>query len=104
MKREKGSNGNYVCPCCGYATLGEVDEYEICKLCFWEDDGQDNPQEDESWGGPNKLSLSDARINFLNIGAGDPKDLPHVRAPIQSDENIRNYKLANGKVIVNENT
>lgn len=30
----------YTCPCCGYKTLDEepTDTYEICKICFWEDD------------------------------------------------------------------
>ena len=104
MKREKGKNGNYVCPCCGYATLGEIDEYEICHLCFWEDDGQDDPQENENWGGPNKLSLAEARANYINIGACDPKDLTNVKAPNSNDENIRNYKLVNGKAVENKNT
>jgi hypothetical protein len=29
----------YTCPCC-YKTLGEEppDTYEICEICFWEDD------------------------------------------------------------------
>lgn len=27
------------CPCCGYRTLRERGDYEICKICFWEDDG-----------------------------------------------------------------
>ena len=104
MEREKGRNGSYACPCCGFATLDSVDEYEICKICFWEDDGQDDPQENESWGGPNKLSLAEARVNFINAGSSDTKDLPHVRAPSSSDENIRNYKLVNGKAIARKNT
>ena len=55
----------HTCPCCGYPTLGERAHYEICDLCSWEDDGQDNPEADEVWGGPNyHLSLSQARQNF----------------------------------------
>jgi len=53
------------CPCCGYPTLSEQGAYEICSLCTWEDDGQDDPHADEVWGGPNKdYSLSEARVNF----------------------------------------
>ena len=31
----------YPCPCCGYLTLGDEHRggYEICPVCFWEDDG-----------------------------------------------------------------
>jgi hypothetical protein len=56
----------YTCPCCGYPTLEvRVRGYEICDLCGWEDDGQDDPNADEVWGGPNyQLSLSQARSNF----------------------------------------
>jgi hypothetical protein len=56
----------YPCPCCGYPTLEiQVRGYEICSLCGWEDDGQDDPDADRVWGGPNyELSLSEARSNF----------------------------------------
>src|SRR5882672_7012990 len=59
------------CPCCGYTTLHERACYEICVLCEWEDDGQDDLRADEVWGGPNhNLSLTEARRNFrehLNV-------------------------------------
>ena len=55
------------CPCCGYPTLTERAAYEICLLCNWEDDGQDDDSADEVWGGPNAdYSLSEARRNFKN--------------------------------------
>ena len=56
---------SYTCPCCGYPTLAERGGYEICEICNWEDDGQDDPHADEVWGGPNgDYSLSEARANF----------------------------------------
>lgn len=55
----------YKCPCCGYLTLEERSSWEICRLCNWEDDGQDDHHADEVWGGPNRdYSLSEARENF----------------------------------------
>lgn len=56
----------YLCPCCGYPTLEEKrPSWDICELCDWEDDDQDDPKADEVWGGPNKLlSLTEARNNF----------------------------------------
>ena len=55
----------YTCPCCGYPTLSERGGYEICRLCDWEDDGQDDPDADKVYGGPNKgYSLTAARENF----------------------------------------
>ena len=57
------------CPCCGLPTLSDRRSYEICNVCWWEDDGQDEPRAAEVWGGPNgKNSLSAARTNFLSHG------------------------------------
>lgn len=59
----------YTCPCCGQATMGARGTYEICDVCDWEDDGQDDH---DSWvvrGGPNgSLSLDDARERFDTSG------------------------------------
>lgn len=58
MKRE-------TCPCCGYPTLEERAAYDICRLCNWEDDGQDDSSANKVWGGPNgDYSLTAARKNF----------------------------------------
>ena len=55
---------------------------EICPVCFWHDDGQDEHDADEVRGGPNYgLSLSQARQNFRRIGASSERVLPHVRQP-----------------------
>lgn len=54
-----------MCPCCGYLTLDARAEYDICELCNWEDDGQDDESADEVRGGPNAdYSLAEARRNF----------------------------------------
>ncbi len=53
------------CPCCRYPTLTERGGYDICCLCNWEDDGQDNADADDVRGGPNgSYSLTEARDNF----------------------------------------
>jgi hypothetical protein len=53
------------CPCCGYPTLSRPAAFEICRLCDWEDDGQDDAAADEVWAGPNGgYSLAQARWNF----------------------------------------
>ena len=70
------------CPCCGFRTLGERGSYEICSVCYWEDDGQDDADADVVRGGPNRgLSLTEGRANYLRCGASDPKDSAHVRPP-----------------------
>jgi hypothetical protein len=47
--------------------LRERAQSELCLLCDWEDDGQDDADADEIRGGPNgDLSLSEARENFAD--------------------------------------
>ena len=45
--RGDGTFMDNTCPCCGYPTLTERAGYEVCRICAWEDDGQDNHNEDE---------------------------------------------------------
>ena len=72
----------YRCPCCGYGTLPERGADDICPVCFWEDDGQDDQDADTVRGGPNgSLSLAQARRNFREFGASDRDHLRNVRRP-----------------------
>jgi hypothetical protein len=51
-------------------------------VCFWHDDGQDDPYADEVWDGPNGwLSLTLARDNYRRIAAFDDAWRSRVRAP-----------------------
>ena len=79
----KDNDGKFArCPCCGYRTIEGGADYEICPVCFWEDDGQDDSDADEVRGGPNyELSLTQARQNFREFGACSRRVLQHVRKP-----------------------
>lgn len=60
--------------------------YEICPICFWEDDGQDDIEADFVWGGPNgQLSLTQARANFLKFAACEKEMIPNVRKPLPEE-------------------
>jgi Cysteine-rich CPCC len=60
--------------------------FEICEVCFWEDDGQDDPDADAALGGPNGgLSLTDARRNFAAFGACDERHRRSVRDPLPDE-------------------
>lgn len=50
-----------VCPCCHYKTLPSRGEYEICRLCGWEDNGV---EELEKYSGPNHMTLGEAQEKF----------------------------------------
>lgn len=69
----------FLCPCCHFPTLTERRGYEICALCNWEDDGQDDHNADKVLGGPNKdYSLAEARENFKNyLTSYRPSDTWH---------------------------
>ena len=70
------------CPCCGCKTLTTRTMFEICEVCFWEDDGQDDGDIDECRGGPNgSLSLRQARANYLQLGACEENMIANVRPP-----------------------
>ncbi|GGK46377.1 membrane protein [Planomonospora parontospora subsp. parontospora] len=80
-------DGPYACPCCGYVTLDERGGFEICPVCFWEDDGQDDPDADVVLGGPNgRLSLTQARRNFLTSGACEEAMRDHVRPSLPEEQ------------------
>jgi hypothetical protein len=65
----KRTDGLFHCPCCGFPTLDERAVYDICVICWWEDDGQDDHGSNLDKGGPNHgSSLDHARKNFLDHG------------------------------------
>lgn len=76
----------YTCPCCGYKTLDEEPPgtYDICSICFWEDDGvqQSDPDYD---GGANNPSLRQAQKNYLVFGACEDGCIEFVRKPNEKD-------------------
>ena len=75
-------DGPYACPCCGYLTLDERGMDQICPVCCWQDDGQDDHDAVTIRGGPNKeLSLAQARRNFARFGASADRRLERVRPP-----------------------
>ncbi len=70
------------CACCGNLTIGERACYEICPVCFWEDDGHGEDEAHNVWGGPNGMfSLAQARLNFQKFGAYDPEKASMTRMP-----------------------
>jgi len=90
------------CPCCGYRTLNEPSSYDICNVCWWEDDGQGNNDADIAMGGPNYgISLTKARFNFLTKGIYDPerKDLIKLKKPKEMFAKGREFILKDDNTI-----
>ena len=84
--RLPAEGGPYNCPCCGYRTLDERGGSDICPVCFWEDDGQDDQDAEVVRGGPNgSLSLAQARENYRRFGACEESMLENVRPPLPEE-------------------
>lgn len=64
----------YHCPCCQHLTLTEPPpgSYLICSVCGWEDDPIQFDDENYQ-GGANRVSLRQARDNYLECGCSDPE-------------------------------
>jgi len=74
------------CPCCGYQTLSELGGFDLCEVCYWEDDGQTDEDADKVRGGPNgDLSLTAARSSYREFGACERRFLVHVMPPTQDE-------------------
>ncbi|MBU1379082.1 MAG: hypothetical protein KKE02_00315 [Alphaproteobacteria bacterium] len=79
--RPREARPAYRCPCCYFTTLHGRGDYDVCPVCSWEDDGQDDHDADEVRGGPNSdVSLTEARANFRRMGAFIAEAAPYVRA------------------------
>jgi hypothetical protein len=61
----------YPCPCCGYQTLPGRGAYDLCPVCWWEDEGLE-PWE---YSGPNGQTLVEAQQEYL------AQRLPHRLRP-----------------------
>ena len=102
------------CLCCGYKTLDQRGAFEICPVCFWEDevyllfDKMDqtgeidsiynhNNCDDEDYNGEDVLdirsganhglTLRQSRENYRKIGACCKEMLQHCRPPKKSEMN-----------------
>ncbi len=69
----------FLCTCCHFPTLINRGGFDICFLCNWEDDGQDDYNADLVLGGPNQsYSLTESRQNFNHyLTSYRPSDTYH---------------------------
>ena len=95
--------GKFTCPCCGYLTLNERGAYDICPVCFWEDDAYivvkdgaiigirfdsemgDDDLLDVPSGANHGLTLREGRDNYRRLGACEESMRMHVRKPRRSE-------------------
>ena len=81
------------CPCCDHFSLDARGQYDICMVCFWEDDGTDIDTPD-AHSGPNHMTLREGRRNFTLVGACEAKHRAHVLPEAKRAQ----YKLESRKI------
>ena len=72
----------HACPCCGYRTLPERGAYDLCPVCWWEDEGLE-PWE---YSGPNGRTLVEAQQEYLAQRRPYRLRAGKVRAPKRREE------------------
>jgi hypothetical protein len=82
----RGANGRWSCPCCGCFTLDEEPPgtFQICPVCWWEDDRVQFDDPDFA-GGANAPCLRRARFEYLFTGVADPDHRAHTRPPREDE-------------------
>jgi len=83
----------FACPCCGYKTFRQKPSgtYDICLVCFWEDDPiqLDNPDYE---GGANRVSLRQGQKNFEKFGACELNMVKYVQPPTKDEARDKDWK------------
>lgn len=73
---------NFPCPCCGHKTFRyePAGSYDICGVCYWEDDSIQLEEPDYE-SGANRVSLKQAQKNFRLFVACGEDMIKWVRKP-----------------------
>jgi hypothetical protein len=75
----------FICTVCGHKTLQTKGHYEICPVCFWEDEGDIEDFSQPTYGPNGSLSVEKARINYELFGAVNKKFAVNVRPPLAEE-------------------
>jgi hypothetical protein len=76
---------------------GTPGSYDVCKICFWEDDIVQLAFPDMA-GGANNCSLIQGQMNFIEFGACERKFLNHVRPPGSGDTKDQAWRLIDPRI------
>lgn len=87
----------FACLCCGSLTLDNEPPgtYDICPVCYWEDDPVQGVDVDAQ-GGANSISLREARCNFACFGAVEKRFEELVRGPSADEVPSNNGEAEDG--------
>jgi RNAse (barnase) inhibitor barstar len=81
-----GDVPEYTCPCCGYVVFRDPPgSYEICPICFWEDDALQLEFASTLAGGANAPTLVEAQRYYREYRVSEPRLRRLVRSPGTQD-------------------
>jgi hypothetical protein len=66
------------CPVCGQYEFARQDDYDVCEVCGWENDGLQEKQPDYE-GGANEISLNEARKIWEQVHSWQIKEVANRR-------------------------
>lgn len=66
-------------------------KHDVCRVCYWEDDGSDNDSVDEPSYKNLGLSLREARVNFVRTGVCDGTSTRYTRSPTVVEIELRRF-------------
>ncbi|MEM8864440.1 MAG: CPCC family cysteine-rich protein [Planctomycetota bacterium] len=71
----------YSCYVCGYYTLESRCDWDVCPICFWEDDilADDGLYEHSP---ANHMTIAEAKKNYIALGAVSQEYVSKVRKPV----------------------
>ncbi len=80
--------GKYPCQCCEYFTIRNPKEYgyELCEVCFWEDDGYGDSTPDAPSAPNGEMTLNEAKKNFKLYKACDEFSVDSCRDPLPEEQ------------------
>lgn len=84
----------FPCPCCEYLVYPSpaMGDFDICPVCFWEDDSVQRRSPDYS-GGANRPSLLEAKANFRKYGASEERFQKYVRDPLLEEIPLESFAI-----------
>ena len=99
---DSAATDRFPCPCCGHVVFNETPgSYEICPVCFWEDDLVQLRWPDFA-GGANRPSLIEAQQNFQQIGAMEGRFLANVRTASAEEPVASSWRVFDSMVDIIE--
>ncbi len=83
----------YPCPCCGYLVFDEpAGSFEICRICFWEDDDVQLAFP-HMGGGANALSLIEAQKNYGRMKVSDGRFFGEGFGAAEGEEREEGWRM-----------